>query len=104
LLAYLGTRLRASGIRVSARFGFMLAIGFLLIFLPTIALVMQLVTRTHSDVFSYLFFACCQTAGITCIVFAFRGRKKTEEDDLIISRKGSAKADEYERSATTTKI
>lgn len=104
VISFFASRFHRPGMQVNSQFGFMLSVGFLLFFLPTIPLSMQAITKTHADVMTYLFFAACQLGGVLMVVFGFRGRKKIEEDDLIIDRKGSGKADEYERSATATKI
>ncbi|CAN5848933.1 hypothetical protein BH11BAC7_BH11BAC7_18770 [soil metagenome] len=83
---------------------FLLFIGALLVLLPALAMCMNFITQTKADGIGLLFFAFCITLGILCFVLAYRGRGKAEEQDLIITRNNSAKADDYERSASTTKI
>lgn len=83
---------------------FLLFVGALLILLPVLAMVMNFITKTNADPVGILFFAFCIVLGVLCFVFAWLGRGKVEEEDLAITRKNSAKADDYERSASTTKI
>jgi hypothetical protein len=89
---------------VSPKTVFLLLVGFLLIALPVMAMIMNIVAKTSFDPAGIIFFATCITLGILCFVFAYTGRGKVEEEDLIITRKNSAKADDYERSASATKI
>jgi uncharacterized membrane protein SpoIIM required for sporulation len=89
---------------VSPKTIFLLLVGFLLIALPVMAMIMNIIAKTSFDPAGIIFFATCITLGILCFVFAYTGRGKVEEEDLIITRKNSAKADDYERSASATKI
>jgi uncharacterized membrane protein SpoIIM required for sporulation len=91
-------------IPVTPKTVFLLFVGALLILLPVMAMVMNFITETKADYAGLLFFAFCLTLGVLCFVFAYRGRGKVEEADLVITRKNSVKADDYERSASTTKI
>ncbi|MDQ3108271.1 MAG: stage II sporulation protein M [Bacteroidota bacterium] len=91
-------------IPVTPKTVFLLFVGALLVLLPSLALVMNYITETKADYAGILFFALCITVGIGCMVVAFRGRGKVEEEDLVITRKNSVKTDDYERSASTTKI
>ena len=43
-------------------------------------------------------------AAVSLLLFAFKWLIETEEEDLIITRKNSAKADSYERNASTIKV
>lgn len=91
-------------IPVTPKTVFLVFVGALLILLPILSMVMNYITETKADYAGLLFFAFCLTLGVLCFVFAYRGRGKVEEEDLVITRKNSVKADDYERSASTTKI
>lgn len=102
-ILFLLTRL-FSKTKITPRFAFLFFTGILLILLPVIALIMQLVTKTHAEWATYIFFLLCFGGGITAFIFAYLGRGQVVEEDLIIDRKGSGKTDEYERNASAVKI
>ncbi len=91
-------------IPISPKTVFLLFVGALLIFLPILSMVMNFITETKADYIGIIFFVICIGLGALCLVLAYTGRGKVEEEDLVITRKNSAKADDYERSASTTKI
>ncbi len=83
---------------------FLILVGGLFTFLPILAMVMNLIVKGPIDSAAVIFFGICLLLGIMMLVFAFLGRGKVEEDDLVITRKNSVKTDEYERSTSATKI
>lgn len=103
ILMFFGTKL-FSKVQVTTRFVFLTLLGFVMILLPVIAILMGVITHNKPDPTTLVFFAISITGGLGSIVFAFMSRKKYVEEDLIIARKESAKIDEYERSASATKV
>jgi uncharacterized membrane protein SpoIIM required for sporulation len=78
-------------------------LGLLLLLLPSISLIMVFVTGKLPDILSWIFFACCYTAGLLCMIWGIYILNKSEETDLEIVRKNSRKAD-YEQKARAIKV
>jgi uncharacterized membrane protein SpoIIM required for sporulation len=81
----------------NSRFLFLLAIGLILIGLPSLALVMHFVLDTRAELFAYFFFAICFGLGVLFIFLAVRSRQLREEDELVIQRNRSLKTAGYEQ-------
>lgn len=81
-----------------------LLMGMLLLVLPTISLVMQIVTGIASDIASYLFFAICYMGGLAMIVWAAYMSNKFEEGDLSIERGTKVRDTHYESKGTSVKV
>lgn len=73
-------------------------LGLLLMILPSIALVMQLITRTWADYATYLFFGLLYLGGLGSVFWGAYAINRVEESDLNIERK-NAKAATYEQKA-----
>jgi uncharacterized membrane protein SpoIIM required for sporulation len=89
---------------MNPRSAFLFLLGLVLTVLPVIALIGHAVTGDKADPVAFVFFAICLAAAGFSHARAFKWLTETEEEDLSITRKNSAKADDYERSASTTKI
>lgn len=81
----------------NARFLFLLAIGGILVGLPSLALLMHLVLHTSAEMFTYIFFAICYALGTTIVILAIRSRQLREEDTLTIRRKTKKQTAIYEQ-------
>ncbi len=81
-----------------------LLMGMLLLLLPTISLVMQVVTGIASDIASYLFFSICYMGGLAMIIWAAYMSNKFEEGDLSIERGTKVRDTYYESKGTSIKV
>jgi hypothetical protein len=89
---------------MNPRSAFLFLLGLVLTILPVIALIGHAVTGDRADPVAYVFFLLCFVGAGFAHARAFKWLIDVEEQDLSITRKNSAKADDYERSASTTKI
>lgn len=78
-------------------------LGIMLLFLPTVAYVMQLITGVSPDYMTYIFFAFLYLGGAGSFFWGAYSINRTEEKELEIERK-EAKGAVYEQTATTTKV
>jgi uncharacterized membrane protein SpoIIM required for sporulation len=82
----------------------LMVLGWLLIALPALAFGMQLETGILADRSTFQFFILCYLTASYLMVRGLFVLNKEEEVDLKIERKDFGKTEEYERSASTTKI
>jgi uncharacterized membrane protein SpoIIM required for sporulation len=83
---------------------FLFLLGIVLTILPIIALIGHAVTGDKNDPVAIGFFVFCFICAGIAHARAFKWLIETEEEDLIITRKNSAKADSYELNASTIKV
>lgn len=83
---------------------FLFSLGIVLTVLPVIALIGHAVTGDKNDPVAIAFFAFCFVCAGIAHANAFKWLTETEEEDLSITRKNSAKADIYERNSSTTPV
>lgn len=79
-------------------------LGMLLIFLPTIAVIMQALTHTIADWATFVFFFLCFAGGITLIIWAAYMASRFEEEDLQIDRTSRIRETLYESKGTSVKV
>lgn len=78
--------------------------GLLLFLLPTLALIMQVVTGKGADMFTYIFFGMCYSGAISLIIWAAYNVNRYDEDDQIIDRTSKVKESIYESKGTSVKV
>jgi uncharacterized membrane protein SpoIIM required for sporulation len=94
----------ANSFYMNPKSAFLFLLAFVLTILPIIALIGHAVTGDKNDPFAIGFFVICFVCAGIANASAFKWLIETEEEDLIITRKNSAKADSYERNASTIKV
>ena len=82
----------------------LMVLGWLFIALPSLAFGMQLKTGIEAEGATYVFFGMCYLFASFLMVRGLYLVNKEEEMDLVIDRKNSVKAEEYERESSTIKI
>ncbi|MGL4597592.1 MAG: stage II sporulation protein M [Bacteroidia bacterium] len=85
------------------RIAFMYLLGTVCIVLPSINLIMQIVTETKSESMTYWFFGLVVSIGVCCFIFGSIWVGRIEEKDLTIERKSTSNSADYERKARAVK-
>lgn len=83
---------------------FLFFLGIVLTLLPTITIIMQVVTGKSAGIIANVFFSICYVLAGLSYARAISWLYKTEEEDLVIWRKKRSKEPDYERQATDIKV